>query len=103
METSGYENIVGQTNSGSASLSNATDGIKCSVSSAGQSARYSGILTITLLESATNLYSYSGVFGVASAEASTYVGGKKSLTQVLDRISISGGTFDDGKANISYI
>jgi hypothetical protein len=103
LETSGYENLVGQINSGVASVSNATDSIKCSVSSTGQSARYSGILTITLLESSTNLYSYSGIFGIASTEHANYVGGKKSLTQVLDRISIFGGTFDEGKANISYI
>jgi hypothetical protein len=103
LETSGYENIVGQITQSAATLSNATDSIKCSVSSSGQSARYSGILTITLLESSTNLYSYSGIFGIASTEHVNYVGGKKSLTQVLDRISISGGTFDEGKANISYI
>lgn len=105
LETSGYESAVGQIYSSSSAivLVNFGANIQLSQNSQGQSARYSGVLTITLLESSTNLYSYSGVFGIASTESGTFVGGKKALTQVLDRISISGGTFDNGKANISYI
>ena len=105
LETSDYESAVGQIYSYSSAIVNGsiTNGIPLSQNSQGQSARYSGVLTITLLESSTNLYSYSGVFGIGSTEAGTFVGGKKALTQVLDRISISGGTFDNGKANIAYI
>jgi hypothetical protein len=105
LETNDYESAVGQIYSYSSAVVLQSNGssINLSQNSQGQSARYSGVLTITLLQSSTNLYSYSGVFGIASTESVTYVGGKKSLTQVLDRISLSGGTFDDGKANISYI
>jgi len=105
LETSGYETAVGQIYSSYSAVVYVNFGtcINLSQNSALQSARYSGVLTITLLESSTNLYSYSGAFSILSTESVTYVGGKKALTQVLDRISLSGGTFDDGKANISYI
>jgi hypothetical protein len=105
LETNDYETAVGQIYSYSSAvvLGSNTSNIQLSQNSQGQSARYSGVLTITLLQSSTNLYSYSGVFSIGSTESVAHVGGKKSLTQVLDRISISGGTFDDGKANISYI
>jgi hypothetical protein len=104
LETSGYLSYGGQVYDNSLALTiDSTNNIKLLRSGATAGTTYSGVLTLTLLESATNTYSYSGVFGLSSVDYGTFVGGRKSLTQVLDRISISGGTFDDGKANIAYI
>lgn len=104
LETSGYLSYGGQVYDNSLALTiDSTTDIKLLRSGATAGTTYSGVLTLILLESSTNTWSYSGVFGMSSVEYGSFVGGRKSLTQVLDRISISGGTFDDGKANIAYI
>ena len=104
LETSGYLSYGGQVYDSSLALTiDSTSDIKLLRSGATAGTTYSGVLTLILLDSSTNTWSYSGVFGLSSVEYGTFVGGRKSLTQVLDRISISGGTFDDGKANIAYI
>ena len=104
LETSGYLTHGGQIydNSLAATIESAA-AIRLARTAVTAGASYSGVLTLILLDSSTNTWSYSGSFGLSSMESGTFVGGTKSLTQVLDRISISGGTFDDGKANIAYI
>jgi hypothetical protein len=65
----------------------------------------SGHFVLTLLNSATNLWVGSGVHGVDSGIAATcFSAGQKTLSGVLDRLSISAGgdTFDAGSVNIMY-
>ena len=65
-----------------------------------------GIVTITALDPATNLWACAGVLGTSSSAATTQIGGSKTLSATLDRIRITtvGGTntFDAGTINIIY-
>ena len=65
-----------------------------------------GSLTLTLMDSATNLWALSGVIGRSDGAAMAIIGGTKALTAVLDRIqftSINGiDTFDAGSISIYY-
>lgn len=104
IETSDYQTFGGQVYDNSLALTiGSTVDIQLSRTAITAATTFSGVLTLILLDSSTNTWSYSGSFGLSSIESGTFVGGTKSLTQVLDRISISGGTFDAGKANIAYI
>jgi hypothetical protein len=67
----------------------------------------SGNLIINLLDSSTNTFSASGVFGsTGSSTAVTLSGGAKSLSATLDRVRITTvngtDTFDAGTINIMY-
>ena len=67
----------------------------------------SGQATISLLDSATNTWAYSGVFGQSTATAIIYwSGGAKPLSATLDRVRITTtngtDTFDAGSINILY-
>jgi hypothetical protein len=66
---------------------------------------FSGSVTITLLDAATNLWACAGVVGYSNAAATTQVGGSKALSATLDRIRLFiDGTqqFDAGTFNILY-
>jgi hypothetical protein len=73
-----------------------------------QAANYicSGVMTISLLNSATNLWAESGVFADSSSANTTLTGGSKALSDVLTQVRITtvGGTntFDLGSVNILY-
>ena len=63
---------------------------------------WGGIATLTLIDSSTNTWCYSGSFGRDTSAASTG-GGAKSLSGVLDRVQLfTANTFDAGKVNILY-
>jgi hypothetical protein len=65
-----------------------------------------GSVTITALDSATNLWVCAGVLGISSSAATSQIGGSKTLSATLDRIRITtvGGanTFDAGSVNVLY-
>lgn len=68
----------------------------------------SGSLTLTLLNSSTNIWAGSGSFGNYPGTSSFVLSGSKTISGgALDRIritSVSGGdTFDGGSINIAYI
>jgi hypothetical protein len=73
-----------------------------------QSATYicSGVMTISLLNSSTNLWAESGTFGDSSSANTTLTGGSKALSDVLTQVRITtvGGTntFDAGTINIMW-
>jgi len=96
-ETSGY---VGGGASG-ASFTGSTSGFSLRNNGAGNT--YNGVMTITLMNSATNAFTASGNF--ASASEMFPVAGSKSLSATLDRLRITCGsdTFDAGTVNIMYL
>jgi len=65
-----------------------------------------GILTLTLLEAATNTWAMTGLVARSDVASITHSGGSTALAGALDRISITtvGGadTFDAGKINVMY-
>lgn len=65
-----------------------------------------GTLTLTLLDGATNTWTYFGVIGASNAAVTITSGGSKSLAGVLDRIRLTTAngtdTYDAGKINIMY-
>lgn len=65
-----------------------------------------GAGTLTLMDSATNLWAWSGTFGRSDAGRVHFAGGSKALSATLDRVSVTtaGGvnTFDAGNINILY-
>jgi hypothetical protein len=67
---------------------------------------FGGSVTITALDSTTNLWTCSGVVGFSSSAATTQIGGTKTLSATLDRIrltTVNGtDTFDAGTINIMY-
>lgn len=104
LETSGYLTYGGQIYSNSLALTiDDTSAIKLARSPQAASDAFSGSVILTLVDSSTNTWAYSGNVGVSSSEYGCFVGGRKALTATLDRISLSGGTFDAGLVNIMYI
>jgi hypothetical protein len=101
----GYESGVWSANT--SNLNNTTGFAIAGVVVAGS---YSGICTLTLLNSATNLWVQSGAIGQSvvptSNGAAMVSGGNKTLSGVLDRVRITtvSGTdaFDAGSVNILY-
>jgi hypothetical protein len=65
-----------------------------------------GTLTLTLIDSATNTWVASGVFGGSNSAFTYQVAGSKALTGTLDRVRITAlngtDTFDAGSINIAY-
>ena len=106
VETSGYTGTGTVVGNGSGTSTAMSSGFFASQSSAASDV-LSGQATISLLDSATNTWSYSGVFGQSTATAIIYwAGGAKSLSATLDRIRITTAngtdTFDAGTINILY-
>jgi hypothetical protein len=104
-ETTGY---LGSTSSSSGSgTSNTlyTTGFGLFSPTTSAANTFSGSVTITLLDAATNLWACAGVVGYTNAAATTQVGGSKALSATLDRIRLFiDGTqqFDAGTFNILY-
>lgn len=100
IETSGYT-------SGSFSSALGTTGFSSAFAINSATAAYLifGTMTISLLDSATNLWVATGTFGSGSGIA-WFIGGAKSTSATLDRVRIttSNGTdtFDAGSVNILY-
>ena len=65
-----------------------------------------GSITIVLINSSTNLWAASGVFGTSNAAEVISVAGSKPLSATLDRVRITTtngtDTFDAGTINIMY-
>jgi hypothetical protein len=64
-----------------------------------------GAITLTLLNSTTNLWTASGVLGQSDAARSLIVGGSKSISGALSIVRITSNgtdTFDAGSINILY-
>jgi hypothetical protein len=104
IETSGYAGnffLAGPTLQG---VANITSGFGVYNDNAGDI--ISGQATLSLLNSSTNTWVLSGLFGRSSNNYTSISAGSKSLSAVLDRIritTISGTpTFDAGSINILY-
>lgn len=106
IETSGYTGTGTVVGNGSGTSTAMSSGFFASQGSAATDV-LSGQATISLLDSATNTWAYSGVFGQSTATAIIYwSGGAKATSAVLDRIRITTAngtdTFDAGTINILY-
>ena len=101
LETSGY---LGSTSRGG-SHTNFTTGFQIDTG-ANAAAVMHGAFTLTLLDSSTNTWICTGVFGISNLAFAMITGGSKSLSSTLDRVrltTVSGAdTFDAGKVNIIY-
>jgi len=106
VETSGYIGTGTVVGNGGATSTGMSSGFFASQASAATDV-LSGQATISLLDSATNTWAYSGVFGQSTATAIIYwSGGAKPLSATLDRVRITTvtgtDTFDAGTVNIIY-
>jgi hypothetical protein len=108
VETSGYIGTGTVVGNGSGTSTAMSSGFFASQASAATDV-LSGQATISLLDSATNTWAYSGVFGQSTATAIIYwSGGAKALSGTLDRVRITTvgspatDTFDLGSINIMY-
>jgi len=106
VEITGYTGSA-STSSGVSTVSFAfTTGFGLLGTSSTAATLFSGSVTITALNTSTNLWVCSGVVGYSNVAATTQVGGSKALSATLDRIRITtfGGTdtFDAGSINILY-
>lgn len=102
-ETSGYSGA--HWNHTGASVANLSDGFLVDGFAAAAAVTH-GMLTLVLMNSSTNTWAATGLFGFSSGTAARQISGTKSLSATLDRIRIttSGGvnTFDAGSINIRY-
>ena len=100
LETSGYS---GAAFSATATYTNYSTSAIISGATAAASV-FQGAVVITLLDSATNTWCFSGVIGQSNAASGCYTAGSKSLSATLDRVSVlaNSGTFDAGTINILY-
>lgn len=106
VETSGYSGTGTVVGNGSGTSTAMSSGFFASRESAATDV-LSGQAIISLLDSATNTWAYSGVFGQATATAIIFwSGGAKATSATLDRIRITTAngtdTFDAGTINILY-
>jgi len=106
VETSGYTGTGTVLGNGSGTSTAMSSGFFASQSSAATDV-LSGQATISLINSATNTWAYSGVFGQSTATAIIFFsGGAKALSATLDRVRITTAngtdTFDLGSVNILY-
>lgn len=65
----------------------------------------SGILSLALIDAATNTWAAAGVFSAPSGPITLVTAGSKALSATLDRVrltSVSSDTFDAGMVNIQY-
>ena len=106
IETSGYSGTGTVLGNGSGTSTGMSSGFSASQASAATDV-LSGQATISLLDASTNTWTYSGIFGQATATAIIFFsGGAKSLSATLDRVRITTvngtDTFDAGSINILY-
>lgn len=103
IETSGYL-AAGSEMGGATTSLNDTAGFPIRINQASSIAH--GSLTLTLMNSGTNLWAMSGVVALSSSAVTLTCAGTKSLSATLDRIRLTttGGTntFDAGNINIVY-
>lgn len=106
IEATGYTSAVAVSLAGNTTgAGSATTGFNL-VSSAAAATTFSGLLTLVLLDAATNTW-VASLASASTATAGGYVGGgTKSLSATLDRISLTtvNGTdaFDAGSVNLLY-
>lgn len=103
--TSGYLGSCVQAASGGNTAANHTDGLGVATNHSAARVLH-GTITLTLLNSSTNLWGMSSLLGNSDIAATNTGGSSKALSGVLDvvRITTAGGadTFDAGSINISY-
>ena len=103
-ETSGYLGTGGSI-TGSPVVANYTTGMGISSGNAA-AAVYHGKMTLSLLDSSTNTWVGTGIFGRSDATAAQISGHSKSLSGALTQVRIThvngSDTFDAGKTNIQY-
>jgi hypothetical protein len=104
--TSGYSGSAGGSNNASGnSVANFTTGFG-TVDTGNASIALHGSMTITLMNSSSNLWCASGSFGSPSITTAYWMGGTGAISGVLDRVRITtvNGTdaFDAGSINILY-
>ena len=99
--TTGYSGSTANTSSG---FQNPTTQVLCAYTASATSVS-SGIITIALLNSSTNLWSISGT-GCSSASFASFTGYSVTLSAALTAVRIKTGngtdTFDAGSINILY-
>ena len=105
VETTGYlGSWISLTTAGS--TSNATTGFLLFTNGGGSAFLRNGTVTISLLDSSTKNWSANGIVGLSDSGRISFIGGSKSLSDVLDRVRITTAngtdTFDAGSINILY-
>ena len=104
IETAGYVGAVSAVTSTVASSSHSNGFLTCNTAGAGATASISGSLTFS--HSGSNVWCCSGVLGRSDIAETLLVGGAKTLSGILDRISLTTvngtDTFDAGSVNIIY-
>ena len=105
IESSGYAGVVSSLSNGGAIVaSNHSTGFSLH-GGWGVGVLMHGSVTLTLLNSSSNLWCVSGVVGRSNSADSAVVAGSKALSATLDRVRIttnSADTFDAGSINIQY-
>lgn len=104
--TSGYVGSAGGSNAVSGNgVANFTTGFG-TLDTGGSTIVLHGSMTITLMNSSTNLWSASGSFGSPATTTAYWMGGTGTTSGVLDRVRITTvngtDTFDAGSINILY-
>lgn len=103
IETTGYAGSTGS-DAGPA-VWTASTGVDLNFSSIA-AGLYTGVVTITLLNSSTNVWAVAGMLARTDTAALTYTTGRKALSAVLDRVRITTengtDTFDAGEINITF-
>ena len=103
-ETSGYVGNGGVVSNGSIGYDFSSSVI---IGIAGANYVYSGLITLTLVESSTNTWAVCGNLGITTGGPALFVvGGYKSLSGVLDSITLTfsdgTSTFDSGSVIVVY-
>jgi hypothetical protein len=102
-ETTGYLGGVAQSNSTSANLSYVAQTGFCVDTAAGAGGQvYYGEVTLSLMDSSTNLWTMSG--NISNPAFVMSLAGSKALSQAITQITLlaPGTTFDGGSASVSY-
>lgn len=105
IETTGYLSSTTYIKASSGVTVNGTTGFRLTGAHAATSL-LGGVMTLVLLDAATNTWSVSSIVGNSATNETGWGGGSKALTGTLDRIRLTtvGGTdtFDAGLVNIMY-
>lgn len=105
IQTSGYTGTYSQAQSAANNLVNLSAGFVFDAAASASAVR-NGFVILSLLESATGIWSASGQSGRSDSALFTTVAGVKSLSGTLDRVRITTvngtDTFDAGSINILY-
>jgi hypothetical protein len=63
---------------------------------------FTGAAVLTLVDASANTWSLASIISASVSPTVYSSGGAKSLSATLDRLRVSGGTFDAGSINIAY-